>query len=364
MKKVLSILFSLFGLLGGFLVSNLIYTISTDLITTGKNGDYAYTGNIMLIILIATFFYMYISKIIKSIINSKNGNYINNNIEKINLSLYIMSLLLSSYIILSKQVSGDTPLFATIIIGIFSIILTIRLYTYDKFYKEFYIAPIKVKNKNVEVVQENRKRLVFNILGFVLGTIFTIIVMFLHKTISSYNLVSDKEVNSVLRIALVIVICAVLLFLIDLVIMRFAKKKYNKKFKYYYTIKDYFVDCFHIAYTLLSYILFVSLLHINPYLSFIYMLMIKIIINIFLPPSIDPDYKPTWSFSYNHLLRDNHNNMDDIRFGYLSDGTSYFSMDLGAGISTTTFTDSMGNKTDVTSYDITDNLTYKKINKR
>ncbi len=366
MKKFLSGLFSLGGILGGFLVSRLIYTISTELITSAKNGDYAYAGYVMLTILIGTFFYMYITKIVKSIINSKTGNVIDNKIEKANLLFYIAALLISGYFILSQRTTGDTPLFTIIIVGLFSIILTIRLYTYDKFYHEFYIAPINVNKKlDKHIIKENNKRLLFNILGLIFGSIFTLLIVPLHRKIFSYNLVSDKEVNNVLRILLIFVICALLLFLIDIIIMKISKKNYNKKFKYYYTIKDYFVDSFHIIYTLLSYILFVFVLKINPYLALLYTFAIKIIITIFLPPSIDPNYKPTFSFSYNHLLKDNHSNsMDDIRFGFLSDGTSYFSMDLGNGISTTTFTNQNGEKTDVTSYDITDNLTYKKISKR
>lgn len=366
MKKVLSVLFSLIGIIGGFLVSSLIYTISTELITNTKNGDYAYAGYAMLTILIGTFFYMYVIKIIKSIINSKTGNVINNKVEKINLLLYIISLLVSGYLILLHKTTGDTPLFTIIIIGIFTLILTIRLYTYDKFYCEFYLAPIKLNKKiDKKIVKENKKRLLFNMLGLVFGSIFTLLVVSLHRKVFSFNLVSDKEVNNVLRILLILGICALMLFIIDMLVMLISKKNYNKEFKYYYTIKDYFVDSFHIVYTILSYILFVLVLKINPYIALLYTFSIKIIINIFLPPSINPDYKPTWSFSYSHLLKDNHNNsMDDIRFGFLNDGTSYFSMDLGNGISTTTFTNKDGEKTDVTSYDITENLTYKKINKR
>lgn len=366
MKKILSGLFSLIGILGGFIVSSLIYTISTDLITNAKNGDYAYAGYTMLTILIGTFFYMYISKIIKSIINSKNGNIIDSKIEKINLVLYIITLLVSGYFILSNRTTGDTPLFTIIIVGIFSIILAIRLYTWDKFYYEFYLAPIKLnKNLDKNILKENKKRLLFNILGLIVGAIFTLLIIPIHRKIFSCNLVSDKEVNNVLRIILIFGICALLLFVIDMIIMKISKKNYNKKFKYYYTIKDYFVDSFHIVYTLLSYILFVFVLKINPYLALLYTFAIKIIINIFLPPSFNPDFKPTISFSYSHLLKDNHSNsMDDIKFGFLSDGSSYFSMDLGNGISTTTFTNKDGEKTDVTSFDITDNLTYKKVNKR
>ena len=47
MKKFLSGLFSLGGILGGFLVSRLIYTISTELITSAKNGDYAYAAAVL-----------------------------------------------------------------------------------------------------------------------------------------------------------------------------------------------------------------------------------------------------------------------------------------------------------------------------
>ena len=368
MKKILNVIYFLFGILGGFLVSQLVYTVSTTMISTVKNGDYAYTGNVLVNILIGILFYMYVLKVIKSIINSEKGNIIQSKSEKINLSLFIVSLLGCSYFILNKSTTGDTPLFATIIIGLFSIPLVIKLYTYDKFYKEFYLAPIKLNNKKLDevIVKENKKRFLFNLLGIITGIIFTISVVIIHKIVFSITIISDKEVNNVLRIIIILLVSSILLIIIDKVVMMLPKKKYNKNFKYYYTIKDYFVDSFHIVFTILSYVLFVYVLDINLYLALIYMLIIKVLVNKFIPPSIDPDIDLSKiNFSYSHLSNSNWNkNSNDIKFGYLSNGTSYFSMDLGSGITSTTLTDKDGNKTDVTSFEITDNLEYKSIRKR
>lgn len=150
--------------------------------------------------------------------------------------------------------------------------------------------------------------------------------------------------------------------------MKISKKNYNKHFKYYYTIKDYFSDTFNATCTILCYVLFVLGLNVNYYLAFVYVLVIKIIFLFFLPPSKDPDYVPTYSstneFSYYERTKNNNDFKNDIKFGYLSGGGSYFSMDIAPGISKTTYTDKNGKKTEVTSFDIMDGIEYKSIRKK
>lgn len=370
MKKILNIFYSLIGILGGYLVSNLINTISTDMITSGKNGDYGYTAAALCIILIGTFFYIYGAKIVRSIINSKE-QIISDKAEIFNLIVYIISLLVSSYLIFSKLTGGDTPLFATIILAIFNIILCVRLYTYENFYLDFFIAPFILSSNSKKydkaIKKENNKRIIFNILGLIFGIIFSILVVILHKVIFSLTIASDKEINSVLRFVLVIVSSTILLFIINTIIMFICKKNYNREYKFFYTIKDYFIDTFHISYTILAYILFISVLDINIYLAFIYMFIIKIIICNLIPTSTNPDYKPpkdtSIKFSYGNSSYDP-SSSNDIKFGFLSNGASYFSFDIAPGINRTTYTNKDGDKVDMTSYDITDNLKYKKINKR
>lgn len=370
MKKILNIFYSFIGILGGYLVSNLINTISIDMITSGKNGDYGYTAAALCTILIGTFFYIYGAKIVRSMINSKE-KIIGDKTEIFNLIVYIISLLVSSYLIFSKLTSGDTPLFATIILAIFNIILCIRLYTYENFYLDFFIAPLILssnkKKYDKAIKKENNKRIIFNILGLIFGIIFSMLIVLFHKVIFSLTITSDKEMNNILRFILVIIFAIVLLFIINAIIVFICKKNYNREYKFFYTIKDYFIDTFHISYTILTYILFISVLNINIYLAFVYMFIIKIIICNFIPTSTNPDYKPSKDtsikFSYGNSGY-NPSSSNDIKFGFFSNGTSYFSMDLGAGISTTTYTDKDGNKTDVTSFEITDNLEYKSISKR
>ena len=143
MKSICNIIYFIFGAIGGYLVSQLLYLVPIDLITSGNNGDYFYTFNVLGIVLIGTFFYRYCSKIIKSIMNSSGKKPIKDISEKINLIVYVLSLVLNSYLILKEITTGDTPLFATIIIAIFVIILVVILFDMG----EFYIAPIKLYSK-------------------------------------------------------------------------------------------------------------------------------------------------------------------------------------------------------------------------
>ena len=359
MKSICNIIYLLFGAIGGYFVSQLLHLVSTDLITSGNSGDYFYTFNVMGIILIGTFFYRYCSKIIKSIMNSSSKKPIRDISEKINLVVYVLSLVLNCYFILNEITTGDTPLFATIIIAISVIILVAILFD------------IKLNSKKVDkqVIKENKKRLLFNILGLIMGIVFTVIIVLLHRFVFAY-LIDEKEINSIFKVCIVLIGAIILTILINFIIMQISKKSYNKKFKYYYTIKDYFVDSFNAVYTILSYVLFISVLDMNYYLAFMYVLVIKIILLFFLPSSKNPDYIPSASssneFSYydKYIKNNNSSRKDDIKFGYLSGGGSYFSMNLAPGINTTTYTDKNGNKTEVTSIDITDNIRYKSVNKK
>lgn len=367
MKSICNIIYLLFGAIGGYFVSQLLHLVSTDLITSGNSGDYFYTFNVMGIILIGTFFYRYCSKIIKSIMNSSSKKPIRDISEKINLVAYVLSLVLNCYFILNEITTGDTPLFATIIIAISVIILVAILFDIG----EYYVAPVKLNSKKVDkqVIKENKKRFLFNILGLIMGIVFTVIIVLLHRFVFTY-FINEKEINSIFKVCIVLIGAIILTILINFIIMQISKKSYNKKFKYYYTIKDYFVDSFNAVYTILSYVLFVSVLDMNYYSAFVYVLAIKIILLFFLPSSKNPDYIPSASssneFSYydKYIKNNNNSRKDDIKFGYLSGGGSYFSMNLAPGINTTTYTDKNGNKTEVTSIDIIDNIGYKSVKKK
>lgn len=375
-KGILNIIYSLWGILGGYIISNIIYTVPTVIITTGKNGDFSYTAYIMLNVLIGTFFYMYITKIIKSIISAKNTYLVSSNAKRCNLILYLIALIVSSYFILNRITIEDTPLFATIIIGIFNGVFAIKLHFTTWFDNNFYIAPIKLNNEELDknVINENKKRLLFNFLGFITGSVFSILLFFTQKTIFNYVLSNDNGTKNILIIILgVFIIPIVILFVIEKVIMKFAKKKYNKEIKNYYTIKDFFVDSFNIVYTLLAYSLFIYFLNTNNYLTeyyylaliyVIYILVMKKIITKFLPQSYNPDYVSSYSGYTEGKYFKEDKDKKSIKYGFLNNGTSYFSMDIGSGINLTTYTDKDGNKTDVTSFDITDDLEYKSIKKR
>ncbi len=360
MKSICNITYLILGIIGGYFASQLILLVPTDLITSGNSGDYFYTFNVLGIILIGTFFYRYCFKIIRSIMNASGKRIINDISEKINLVLYVLSLTGNSYLVLKNITTGDTPLFATIIIAIFVIILVATLFDMG----EFYIAPIKLNSKKLDkqVIKENKKRLMFNMLGIITGIVFTIIIFLLQ------SFIFEREINTILKILIIIAGVTILTIFINFIIMKISKKNYNKHFKYYYTIKDYFSDTFNATCTILCYVLFVLGLNVNYYLAFVYVLVIKIIFLFFLPPSKDPDYVPTYSstneFSYYERTKNNNDFKNDIKFGYLSGGGSYFSMDIAPGISKTTYTDKNGKKTEVTSFDIMDGIEYKSIRKK
>ena len=369
MKKLLNVFYSLLGIIGGVTISNLIYLVSSESLATGKSGENAYAMEVMIIMLMGAFLYSYILKLIRSIISGilASSDSIYSMAKYINLISYIFSTIGTSYLILKNIVTSDIGLFVTIIVGIAVAIFT---FIYNRNDDEFFIAIPKLKNKktNELAVKENNKRVMFNIFGMIFGICFTAFINFVHKTLFNYNLVSDNEVNNVLRIVLVAVSCAIILLILNLIVMMFCKKKYNKQFKNYYVIKDYFIDSFTIAYTISAYFSFVFFLGINRYLAIIYVLGIKLLIKQFLPESTDPDFVYTGStggsYWYEKYVKDSHSDCSDMKFGFLSNGASYFSYDIAPGISKTSYTDTNGNKTDVTSFDITDNLKYKSIERR
>ena len=369
MKKLFYIIYSLLGIIGGVAVSNLLYLVSSEGVMSGESGEYAYATEIMIIMLMGSFLYSYILKLIRSIISGifASSDSISSISKYINLISYIISTLGSSYLILKNNTTSDTALFVTIILGVAVSIFT---FVYNRNDDEFYIAVPKFKSKKISevAIKENNKRVTFNFLGIIFGVAFTVFVNFAHKTAFTVNLVSDKEVNNVLRIVVVVITCIVILFILNQILMVYCKKKYNKQFKNYYVIKDYFVDSFTIVYTISAYFSFVYFLGINRYLAILYVLGIKLLIKQFLPESIDPDFVYTGStgssYWYEKYVKDSHSDCGDMKFGFFSNGTSYFSYDISPGISKTSYTDNNGNVTDVTSFDITDNLKYKSFEKR
>lgn len=369
MKKILNILYSILGIIGGIIIANLVNLVSTDGFLTGNTGETAYVMELMIIMLMGAFLYNYLLKVVRSLISAvlTDSSSIYVVVKYINLISYIIATAGCSYLILKNTINTDTALFATVIIGISTAIFT---FVYNRNDDEFFIAIPKVKNSKIDkiIIKENNKRVIFNILGTIFGIAFTIFITYVHKLIFDFEILSDKEVNNVLRIVIVASISAVVLLILNYILMIYCKRKYNKKISNYYVVKDYFVDSFTIMFTILSYLSFVFYLGINRYIAILYVIGIKLIIKKFLPESYDPDAKYTGStgnsYWYEKYVKDSHSDCSDMKFGFFSNGTSYFSYDIAPGISKTSYTDINGNKTDVTSFDITDNLKYKSFEKR
>ena len=338
MKKLFNIIYSLLGIIGGVAISNLLYLVSSEGVMSGESGEYAYATEIMIIMLMGSFLYSYILKLIRSIISGifVRSDTIQPIAKYTNLISYIISAIGSSYLIIKNNTTSDTALFVTIILGV---AISIFTFVYNRNDDEFYIAVPKFKSKKISevAIKENNKRVTFNFLGIIFGVAFTVFVNFAHKTAFTVNLVSDKEVNNVLRIVVVAIACIVILFILNQILLVYCKKKYNKQFKNYYVIKDYFVDSFTIVYTISAYFSFVYFLGINRYLAILYVLGIKLLIKQFLPESIDPDFVYTGStgssYWYEKYVKDSHSDCGDMKFGFFSNGTSYFSYDIAPGMS-------------------------------
>ena len=368
MRKLFNLLYSLIGIIGGIIVPKLIYIVSPDVITSGKSGQYLYIAEVMAIILIGSYLYNFILKIVKSIINTifMNKQVIHPVSKYLNFILYTGVIIVISYLSLQEITTEDTPLLATIIVGIAVAIFT---FVYNRKDDEFYIAIPKSKNKKIEesIIKENNKRVKLNIIGLIVGFIFVAMITIIHKIIFSLNLVKDQEMDNVLKIVIILIISGVTLSVIGRLSTAYAKSKYNKNLKYYYIIGNYFIDSFIMIYTILSYLSFIYFLNINYYLAFCYMIGIKIIVIGLLERPTDPEYIDTTTGGrsyYEKYIKKSNNYSSDMRFEFYSNGVTSFSYDIAPGISKTTYTDKNGKKTDVTSFDITDDVKYKSITKR
>ena len=148
MKKLFNIIYSLLGIIGGVAVSNLVYWVSYESIVSGKSGEYTYATEVMVIMLMGSFLYSYILKLIRSIISGifVSSDTIHPIAKYTNLISYIISVIGSSYLILNNNTTSDTALFVTIILGVAVSMFT---FVYNRNDDEFYIAVPKFKSKKI-----------------------------------------------------------------------------------------------------------------------------------------------------------------------------------------------------------------------